>query len=705
MPDTCSPHPRGWSQGVHCLVAVLGLLPAPAGMVPRRSPWRCARCAAPHARGDRPEIPRSQCSQKTCSPPAPAGMVPTWPGTATGPGAAPRTRGDGGWSRRRRHRLRCRYLLPAPRGWPHRQGVKAYGGPLLPAPAGMVPSGTPTGRPATPVPRTRGDGPVTQHSYDPLRRLLPGPAGMVPAPGSCPRNAGSAPRTRGDGPISRSARSSSYCCSPHPRGWSRVRPGVGLVARLLPAPAGMVPSSCTCAASYGTAPRTCGDGPPEHATEVTLDDCSPHPRGWSRGAPRPRPGHGLLSAPAGMVPRISTGPVRGRPAPRTRGDGGWSRRRRHRLRCRHLLPAPAGMAHRQAVEEYGGPLLPAPAGIVPPIPATMACTSLAPRTRGDGPRRRKNVLPCLGCSPHPRGWSRLQVAATLAVGPLPHPRGWSPRGATTQNRRALLPAPAGMVPTTATSSTGSSTAPRTRGDGPLRRGTRVVPSNCSPHPQGWSLVPPTQLPYGALLPAPAGMVPTKPPCRASTAPAPRTLRDGLVAAAPNSSTSRCPPHRQGWPLEAGQGRVAGRLLPCSPHAGMVPRRRPPCAATGSAPAPAGMVPARKVLGLPDPAAPRTHGDGPSSAIIRAGMLSCSLHPQGWSHLVRRRLRQGGMLPAPARMVPQDPLAGFAPRTRRDGPPPSRSRRFWYNCSPHPRGWSYPAPYPATAIPAACSRPS
>ncbi|MGQ5657209.1 hypothetical protein ACUJ8H_45565, partial [Streptomyces sp. EKR5.2] len=53
-----------------------------------------------------------------------------------------------------------------------------------------------------------------------------------------PRGHAAASRTRGDGPRDPADGLVHFCCSPHPRGWSRHRPARREVRHLLPAPGG-----------------------------------------------------------------------------------------------------------------------------------------------------------------------------------------------------------------------------------------------------------------------------------------------------------------------------------------------------------------------------------------------------------------------------------------------------------------------------------
>ncbi len=91
----CSPRPRGWSRARHALAPAGGVLPAPTGMVPPRRRPACPLTGAPRARGDGPLRTSTLKDRGKCSPrprgwspapplpaqggdvlPAPAGMVP-----------------------------------------------------------------------------------------------------------------------------------------------------------------------------------------------------------------------------------------------------------------------------------------------------------------------------------------------------------------------------------------------------------------------------------------------------------------------------------------------------------------------------------------------------------------------------------------------------------------------------------------------------
>ena len=189
---------------------------------------------------------------------------------------------------------------------------------------------------------------------------------MVPGRRALPAPRPGAPLARGDGPGTRPCRSRATPCSPRTRGWS---PKPGPRSRgdsVLPAHAGMVPLHRTPPFFSACAPRARGDGPEAHHQHLIDRKCSPRTRGWSRQGPEGLRPVGVLPAHAGMVP--SSAPrSRARPsASRARGDGprpppadffssmcfprtrGWSPASRGTERRKSVLPAHAGMVPRPA---------------------------------------------------------------------------------------------------------------------------------------------------------------------------------------------------------------------------------------------------------------------------------------------------------------------------------------------------------------------
>ncbi len=308
----------------------------------------------------------------------------------------------------------------------------------------------------------------------------------------------------------RDANRSLNNCSPHPRGWSHAGAGLGARHPLLPAPAGMVPQRRRRRCGRGPAPRTRGDGPWERGASEPTPPCSPHPRGWSLAEQQRGAAVVLLPAPAGMVPSATSRAPCPLAAPRTRGDGPRGLLRPSSLRG--CSPHPRGWSRRHGPGVREGLLLPAPAGMVLPAGPRNPDLPAAPRTRGDGPTMTAEHDHWKACSPHPRGWSRAGVAV--------------PR------RHRLLPAPAGMVPSSTTRPPRSTSAPRTRGDGPSPTPKKSTKRACSPHPRGWSRLSGPVGVVAQLLPAPAGMVPEAPRAGAAPGAAPRTRGDGPVMPVP-----------------------------------------------------------------------------------------------------------------------------------------------------------------------------
>ena len=292
------------------------------------------------------------------------------------------------------------------------------------------------------------------------------------------------PRTRGDGPLTQAGSSCISKASPHTRGWTREtrRPDVSLEG--FPAHAGMDPSRICPSPTPPRLPRTRGDGPGRGSTRRRRRQASPHTRGWTRdrpgraGRPRGFPAHAGMD-PRGVVSRTSTpgfpahagmDPRAGRDSstrswlPRTRGDGpmsvieptntsrasphtrGWTRLV-FRLRAR-----PGGF--------------PAHAGMDPARSSSATAPSRLPRTRGDGPHGSHHVADQTTASPHTRGWTRAAGHVT------PGDRGF--------------PAHAGMDPRSRTRPDAPGWLPRTRGDGPARVIGARLGDLASPHTRGWT---------------------------------------------------------------------------------------------------------------------------------------------------------------------------------------------------------------------------
>ncbi len=250
----CSPRSRGWPPHHRRRHPVREVFPASsARMVPI---WRRGRSRTPRATctaGDGPWLGSAHGTDALL--PAHAGMVPKRPRRPTRRRCVPRARGDG--PSPRAAATTAPSCSPRPRGWSLDSSPGAC--PWVPpAPAGMAPR--PSGHPSC-APRACGDGPALKtagggtgqcspraQGWSLQKRgearcanVLPAPAGIVPGPPRHDAADGRAPRARGDGPLGELLVAANPLCSPCPRGWSRLRLlGPGQLG-VLPAPAGMVP--------------------------------------------------------------------------------------------------------------------------------------------------------------------------------------------------------------------------------------------------------------------------------------------------------------------------------------------------------------------------------------------------------------------------------------------------------------------------------
>ncbi len=308
---------------------------------------------------------------------------------------------------------------------------------------------------------------------------------------TCRILARSAPRTRGDAPNPDFHADMSYICSPHARGCTPSRPGTRYRPTLLPARAGMHPCPAVSSEVRGAAPRTRGDAPANAASRSAIRLCSPHARGWTPTRRLTPQEPTLLPARAGMDPRTASCPTRGATAPRTRGDGPREMRLAHLLE--HCSPHARGWTRARGRQERAAALLPARAGMDPWPSQPQGVSRPAPRTRGDGPERVDLLEGGVHCSPHARGWT--------------------PRRVRLDQRLALLPARAGMDPFPSATTSGSTTAPRTRGDGPLGAAMTEHDRRCSPHARGWTLRRLRHPLAPGPLPARAGLHPCRRPRR------------------------------------------------------------------------------------------------------------------------------------------------------------------------------------------------
>ena len=177
-----SPHTRGWTASGAIADITSSGFPAHAGMDPRSSELRSRTSRLPRTRGDGPTDGTDRRTDGEASPhtrgwtrldpgggdarvgfPAHAGMDPPWARRTRSGSGLPRTRGDGPVTFR--SISPARGASPHTRGWTPDRRRRRQDRRGFPAHAGMDPS------PRTPLyrtiglPRTRGDGPLSD-DYD-----------------------------------------------------------------------------------------------------------------------------------------------------------------------------------------------------------------------------------------------------------------------------------------------------------------------------------------------------------------------------------------------------------------------------------------------------------------------------------------------------------------------------------------------------------
>ena len=376
-------------------------------------------------------------------------------------------------------------------------------------------------------------------------------------------------------------------CSPLRRGWSLLGGTAGRSGLVLPAQAGVVPGFVDRAGRGWCAPRSGGGGPNPRRRTSEADECSPLRRGWSHGDDGGLATLRVLPAQAGVVPfyrydRTATGG-----APRSGGGGPWTAAGRGgRRRC---SPLRRGWSAYRWGTSCSARVLPAQAGVVPASNTTRSQPTSAPRSGGGGPTDETYPVCDVWCSPLRRGWSlsrsqgspRWQVLpAQAGVVPCvsascarwlraprsggggpefalcrvqqpwcsPLRRGWSLRGRLPSPSRGVLPAQAGVVPAVVVASGTMSGAPRSGGGGPLNHHPNALRKECSPLRRGWSPARQPTLRSSRVLPAQAGVVPSRPRILPPAACAPRSGGGGPIRRLDARLDDACSPLRRGWSL-------------------------------------------------------------------------------------------------------------------------------------------------------------
>jgi len=270
--------------------------------------------------------------------PAPAGIHPLSGRRGCGVRRLPRPRGDPPFAPR--SGSDARRSPPPPRGSTHSRSSQPRFQSVSPAPAGSPPSRRRADRASRGLPRPRGDPPAPGWTASPPwsspppprgstrngrvdlinRAVSPAPAGIHPPVTWSGRASRCLPRPRGDPPLVKFVRPGVLASPPPPRGSTHALGPVPMLLVVSPAPAGIHPLGRDDPRRWRRLPRPRGDPP------------RPRARGW-RGAPSPPPPRGstrgsrvgpcrrdVSPAPAGIHRGRAARPGGNGGLPRPRGD-------------------------------------------------------------------------------------------------------------------------------------------------------------------------------------------------------------------------------------------------------------------------------------------------------------------------------------------------------------------------------------------------
>ncbi len=354
-----SPRTRGWSWLAAMTTQSVTVVPAHAGVVPARRACCACRRSGPRARGGGPS-------------------AIDW--VIIGGEWSPRTRG---WSRGAPPDV-DRLWSPRTRGWSLQARLRRRGVQVVPAHAGVVPH--PRHAPDAHrqwSPRTRGWS-LADVVDAALPVVVPAHAGVVPSSPANTGRPGSGPRARGGGPYPVNAPAAMDEWSPRTRGWSRRRVHRLQHRRVVPAHAGVVPSTTQRRSSRKGGPRARGGGPTASIMSRWRAWWSPRTRGWSLPSLPQRGGGAVVPAHAGVVPGRRGGRGLARSGPRARGGGPP-----HQMKAAPgtvWSPRTRGWSHQGVAVSTRALVVPAHAGVVPRGRCRARRRPGGPRARGGGPR-------------------------------------------------------------------------------------------------------------------------------------------------------------------------------------------------------------------------------------------------------------------------------------------------------------------------------
>ena len=415
-----SPPTRGSSPRQRREQSEQEVVPAYAGVIPRRRPRPQTTARRPRLRGGHPPIPWRSRWWTSSSPPTrgsslravgrarDAGVVPAYAGvipprapSATKRGRRPRLRG--GHPARGADRPAARRSSPPTRGSSALPLLRRGTLEVVPAYAGVIPRRSCTPGEHTRRPRLRGGHPpvlaLTNYAWSsspPTRGSSPRPeqlgrhdpvvpayAGVIRCGTSGLRSLGRRPRLRGGHPLELSIDWASLSSSPPTRGSSPPDPVHQPLDGVVPAYAGVIPDDLLDAGRRRGRPRLRGGHPASAACQAMSQGSSPPTRGSSSRAPALGARAPVVPAYAGVIPHVHQREHLPRGRPRLRG-GHPQMNLIFRLASESSPPTRGS-----SLPPLGGVglvlVVPAYAGVIPPRCAPSGRSPGRPRLRGGHP--------------------------------------------------------------------------------------------------------------------------------------------------------------------------------------------------------------------------------------------------------------------------------------------------------------------------------
>ena len=167
----------------------------------------------------------------------------------------------------------------------------------------------------------------------------------------------------------------------------------------------MYPICCRSPARASNLPRACGDVPQPRLCAVELHTFTPRLRGctfWRSVAPIFR---GIYPAPAGIYPLRSTSVSMACDLPRACGDVPISIDPAYKEQG--FTPRLRGCTQERRASDFAAAIYPAPAGMYPTIPITMASSIYLPRACGGVPTIMRAMRHACGFTPRLRGCTSI----------------------------------------------------------------------------------------------------------------------------------------------------------------------------------------------------------------------------------------------------------------------------------------------------------